>query len=265
MTISRRLALGYASAFALAGGMTRFGAVRAATGGHSHGIASAQRFNELLIHRDEAGHTAHYAMIWMPAPNTAWYAVDTLDALKYRTLNTHNKKQGYRLKRVNAFKTKDGVCYAACWERASGPEWHSRHGLSLSEFKQAASDFAHKGWRMSHVDARVGYAAIWEHGDASSQQTFIDLSRSDYEQLLASTSAQGYRPTRVSISTGDGAPRFTGILEKDTSIWQSHHQLTAAQFKGLDAQMRSQGYRLMDASGYMLGAKPNFAGVWVQA
>ena len=56
----------------------------------------------------------------------AWYAVDTLDDTAYRMFTRQGKKRGYRLRRVSAFNTHEGVRYAAAWEQLAGPDWHSR-------------------------------------------------------------------------------------------------------------------------------------------
>ena len=210
MTISRRQALGWASAFAATcstGGASFASAVKGAVKSparRGRSEQTLQRFLEVLIHHDEAGKAPHVAEIAVPAPNTAWYAIDTLDALTYETVNRQNKKRGFRLKRVNAFKTDKGVRYAACWEQTSGPQWHSRHGMNQAGFESANADFAKQGFRLAYLDARVHYAAIWEKGDASTQQVFARLTPSEYQQQYATLIGQGMRPARISLSVADG-------------------------------------------------------------
>jgi hypothetical protein len=124
MTISRRVALGCASAFAVTGSSLAGVARRAVLVRKSPQSAqsAAQRFLELLVDCDENGGTSYSSMIWIPAPDTAWHAVSSLNDLAYRVANTAYKKRGYRLRRVSAFKTRAGVRYAACWEYISGPD-----------------------------------------------------------------------------------------------------------------------------------------------
>jgi hypothetical protein len=273
MTISRRQALGGATALAAALGTTGTGLAAAAKGA-SKAFArgrrdeqTAQRFLEVLIHRDEAGKTPHVGEIALAAPNTAWYAIDTLDELTYATVNRQNKKRGFRLRRVSGFKTKTGLRYAACWEQIQGPDWHSRHRMTQQGFDAACTDFVKRGFRLTHVDARAHYAAIWEKGDASTQKTFSRLSLGDYQQQYAALVGQGMRPTRLSLSFADGAPFVAAIFEKDSGsvAWQSLVQLSATDFHKANAMLKAQGYRMTDASGRMLSGKATFTGIWERA
>ena len=264
MTITRRRTLGFASAFALIGATE--GGLAAAVAPHRtlrfRNLQSAQSFMLLLIHHDEGGNTPHSAPIWIPSSDTAWYAADTMSAGLYAGNNKTYKKRGYRLERVSAFKTKEGERYAAIWELATGPEWHSRHGMIQAEFEQANSQFG-KNWRMTHVNAHHGFAAIWEKGDGSAQQILTALSASDFQTQLAQLTSQGYRPLRISTSTDGHAPRFTAIFEKNNGTqWHAQPAMNESQFARMSATMNQQGFKLTDASGVMLGKKPSFSGIW---
>lgn len=271
MTISRRLALGCASAFALGGGTLQFSLAGAArhvaklVGNPASNGQTAQRFLELLIHEDEARGIEYASMIWIAAPDTAWFAASSLSATAYGMNNVSLKKRGFRLRRVSAFDTRGGVRYAACWELASGPDWHSRHGMSLDEFRGACAEFA-AGHRMTHVDARVGYAAIWEKGDPASQQILVALAPADFDAQSASLAAQGYRPRRISLAGAGGEPRLTGIFEKSTgTAWQAFPHLALADLRKTEAAMTAKGFRMTDASGRMIAGKPLFSGIWEKA
>jgi hypothetical protein len=273
MTISRRQALGGATALAAALGTTGTGLAAAAKGA-SKALArgrrseqTAQRFLEVLIHRDEAGKAPHVAEISIAAPDTSWYAIDTLDELTYATVNRQNKKRGLRLRRVSAFKTRKGLRYAACWEQVQGPDWHSRHHMTKQGFDAANADFAKRGFRLAYLDARALYSAIWEKGDASTQQVFSRLTPSDYQQQYAALVGQGMRPTRLSLSFADAAPFVAAIFEKDSGsvAWQSLAQLSATDFHKANAMLKAQGYRMTDASGHMLSGKAAFTGIWERA
>ncbi len=261
MSITRRHTLGFASAFALIGATE--GGLAAAMRQKTlrfRNLQNAQSFMLLLIHHDEG--TPHSAPIWIPSSDTAWYAVDTMSPGLYAGNNKTYKKRGYRLERVSAFKTREGVRYAAIWELASGAEWHSRHGMIQAEFEQAHSQYG-KGWRMTHVNAHQGFAAIWEKGDGSAQQVLTSLSAPDFQTQMAQLTSQGLRPLRISASTDGHAPRFTAIFEKsDGTEWQAQPVMNESQFAHTSATMSQRGFKLVDASGVMLGKKPSFSGIW---
>ncbi len=263
MSVSRRHTLGMASAFALLGATdTGLASVLQSKTMRYRNLQNAQSFLLLLIHQDEAGHQPHSAPIWIPSSDAAWYAVDTMSPGLYSGNNKMYKKRGYRLERVSAFKTREGVRYAAIWERTAGPEWQSRHGMTLSDFNQARSQYG-QGWRMAHVNAHQNFAAIWEKGDGSAQQVLVSLSASDFESQAAQLASDGYRPLRISTSAEGNAPRFTAIFEKNNgTVWQAQHLMNGAQFDKAKATMIARGYKLTDASGVMLGKKPNFTGIW---
>jgi hypothetical protein len=269
MTISRRTALSGATALVATSGALARGAASAlqASQGRGHAPSQpsqpAQRFLELLIHHDEGHGQPAYAEIAIPSSDTAWYAVDTLDNLTYRTTNHRYMQRGYRLKRISAFKTKDGTRYAGCWQLASGPEWRTRHAMSLTGFNQACAE--HHGFRLIHLNVRTHYAAIWEKGDASGQQVFPGLTLSEYEQQFASLTASGYRLSRL-CGFHDGVARFAAIFEKtDGPAWQARHQMDPKDFRKTIAQMSAQGYHMVDASGHAEGGKATFTGIWEQA
>jgi len=262
MTISRRQALAWSSALALVDGLVPR-AVRAAAGRPKGNSQPAQRFLELLIHRDEDGHMPHSAPISIPAPDTAWYAIDTLDGTSYAGLNRRNKKQGFRLKRASAFDTREGARYAAIWEKAPGPDWHSRHGMGRSDFESACYDFARKGFRLVHLDARQNYLAIWEKQDAGSQQWFSTLTPGNCKTQISALAAQGLRPTRLSLSALGGSASLAAIFDTDGGQpWQANPMMNANEFAKTDAQMKASGYALSDASGFMIHGKPHFSGIW---
>ena len=272
MDMSRRLALGCASAFAATTGMTQAGfasalKIAAKPAGRTGNAQTTQLFIELLLHQDEAHHTRYTAVISLTAPDTAWYDYGSLEESQYRVLNHNFKKHGNRLRRVSAFNTNDGVRYAALWELASGPAWESTHNMPLAKFETARADFKQNGYRMTHIDARANYSAIWEKGDNSAQQVFVGLTLLEYEQQYASLTAQGLRPTRISATTLAGAPTFAVIFDKASAAvaWLAQHQMSPTDFTKARSTATAKGYRLVDASGHMLGGKPSFSGIWEKA
>jgi hypothetical protein len=285
MSISRRTALGSVTAFTVTGVTTGFGlaapALKALTSasGYAHGAAhaaanqpihkiseSAQRMLELLIHRDEAGHSPHQAMISIPSGDSAWYAIDTLDSTKFRMTNHYYRQHGYQLRRISSFKTSAGTSFAACWQYAPKIDWQSGHGMTQAEFDKARQRFEGKGYRTDFLDARDRYAAVWVKGDSSAQQVFSALSVAEYQQQFTTLAGQGYKPSRISGAAVNGATRIAAIFEKATTApWQAHHEMKPADFAKAIASMNAQSFRMTDASGYMMKGKPHFAGIWEKA
>lgn len=271
MTISRRLALGWASALALTSGtqISLASVAKQASRARAPRIHRPappyQAFLELLVHRGENNYLAHYAEVSIAAPDTAWYAVDTLDGPKFRMTNTFYKKRGYRLRRVSAFNTQEGIRYSGIWELTSGPEWHSAHGMKQAVFESKTATYAAKGFRVAFLDARAGYSAVWEQGDASQQKVFSSLSSSELQQQVSTLASQGYCPVRISGLNSGGQTRYAAIFEKQSVDWQAKIDLNYADFRKACSSMRAQGYVMMDASGHMVSKKATFSGIWQKA
>ncbi len=128
---------------------------------------TAQRFLEVLIHRDEAGKAPHVGEISIAAPDTSWYAIDTLDELTYATVNRQNKKRGpCACAGVSAFKTRKGLRYAALLGAGPGPGLafappHDQAGLRRRQrrFRQARL-FAWPISTRARLTARSGKKAM---------------------------------------------------------------------------------------------------------
>jgi Bacterial tandem repeat domain 1 len=278
MNFSRRLALGYASALVATGGSTQLGIASVARqmgGALEQPIASkvqtAQRLHLLLVHRDEADGAAHFATLSAPSHDTAWMAVNTLDDRAYREAFDTYRLRGYRLRRVNAFATKKGTRYAAIWQLASGPDWKAGHDLTLADYQEKSNRLAARGYRLVHIDGSAAqsgprYAAIWERSEGAAQQSFAALTEAQYRQTLASLTARGFQPRQISGYALHGEARFAAIFDKGADRGRvAHHRMTAAAFQNAAGEMITQGYRLIDASGYAIGGKPAISGVWEKA
>jgi hypothetical protein len=277
MSFSRRLALGYASAFAATAGSAElsFASVakntRAALGLASGParIPAEQRFHAPLIHRDETGEGPHSAYLSIRATDTAWMAIDDMDESAYRRESSKYAGRGYRLRRVSAFQTRKGVRYAAIWQYATGPALEARHAMTLAQFEQASRDFAARGFRLSHIDASAQstgpkFAAIWERDGGAVQESFAALTGAEYNAKLAALTAQGFRPRVISGYAAAGESRFAVIFDRG-AVTNSDHAMTASAFAEKSRAMREQGYLLTGASGHMANGHAIISGVWEKA
>lgn len=271
MSYSRRSALGAASALLVSAAAPRrsIAATLPATQAERRGRImeqSGQLLLKPLIHRDENPEHPHDAIVWVASQNTAWYVIDTMDHAAYRATNHKYKMRGYRLKFVSAFEAHEGRRFAAAWQLAGGPDWHTNHNMSRPKFEKERDDYARRGYRMTYVDARANYSAIWEQGDASSQQIFSQLTKDEYEGKLAQLAADGYRVISLSAYAEGSSSHYAAVFDKAAGpATQAHHHMTAAQFGNAQATLAKRGWRLLDAGGHMAAGKPLFAGVWAQA
>jgi hypothetical protein len=138
--------------------------------------------------------------------------------------------------------------------------------MTQAEFDQARQRYEGQGYRTDFLDARDRYAAVWIKGDSSTQQVFSALSVDEYQQKFTELTGQGFKPSRVSGASINGATRIAAIFEQaNGATWQAHNEMKSVDFNKAVAAMRTQGFRMTDASGYMMKGKPHLAGVWEKA
>jgi basic membrane lipoprotein Med (substrate-binding protein (PBP1-ABC) superfamily) len=95
------------------------------------------------------------------------------------------------------------------------------------------------------------YAAIWEQSSGSAWQARDGLTSAEYQTTFNQLVSQGYRLVDVSGYSVNGQDRYAAIWEQSSgSAWQARHGLTSAEYQTTFNQLVSQGYRLVDVSGY---------------
>ena len=76
---------------------------------------------------------------------------------------------------------------------------------------------------------------------------------------------KGYRPVDVSGYTVNGTDFYAAIWEQRSDVtWAARHRLTASQYQAAFDDFLSQGYRLIDVSGYELNGEEYYAAIWEQ-
>ena len=196
----------------------------------------------------EHGGEARYAAIWDKRPGPAWAARHGLSNGEYQRTFDDLTKQGYRPKVVSGYAVGGQDRYAAMWEKADGPAWAARHGLTSAQYQAAFDQFVGQGFRLTWVSIyAVGgqdhYAAIWEkkagpawvarhhQNEAAFRQTSADLANQGYELICAGAAAVG------------GKDLYAGLWEKVAIANVAHHGMTAGTYQLKFDQLAQQGYQ----------------------
>jgi hypothetical protein len=158
--------------------------------------------------------------------------------------------------------------YAAIWVRSSGSAWVARHGLTSAQYQAAFDQFVSQGYRLVdvsgyEVNGQARYAAIWDKSSGSAWVARHGLTSAQYQAAFDQFVGQGYRLIKVSGYTVNGQDRYTAIWDKSNSpAWVARHGLTSAQYQAAFDQFVSQGYRLVDVSGYEVNGQARYAAIW---
>jgi CubicO group peptidase (beta-lactamase class C family) len=142
-----------------------------------HGMTSAEyqsEFNKYvgqgyrLVHVSgyAVNNSDRYAAIWVQKAGPPWVAKHGMTSAQYQTEFNNWTSQGYRLVRVSGYGVGNQDLYAAIWEKAAGPSWVARHGMSSPDYQGEFNNYYYQGYRLEMIDGyTVGnqdrYAAIW--------------------------------------------------------------------------------------------------------
>jgi hypothetical protein len=163
------------------------------------------------------------------------------------------------------------VRYAAIWEKSQGPAWQARHGLTSAQYQREFDKLLAEGYRLIEVTGfGVGnsdrYGAIWEKSPGPAWQARHGLSAVQYQQEFDNLTRQGFRPVNISAYTVAGQDRYAAIFERrQGGAWVARHGLTSSQYQQEFDRLVSQGYRLLEVSGYTVGGKDHYAAIWEKA
>ncbi|BDB24273.1 TIR domain-containing protein [Cupriavidus sp. P-10] len=158
--------------------------------------------------------------------------------------------------------------FATIWEMRQGPAWQARHALTAEELQHAEDTLAGQGYRLVDlsgyaVGGQARYAAIWQKTAGPDQKTRHGLTADQYQQEFNRLVDQGYRPVHVvGYAVGDQV-RFAAIWEKGGSIaWVARHDMTPGQYQRQFERFTTDGYRLVDVSGYVREGQDRYAAIW---
>lgn len=232
--------------------------------------ARSQLVQHLVVHEDEAEGGPYCVAISFPAPDTAWKTAFLTDA-DFTAADARYGLRGYGLRRLNAFETKDGTRYAAIWQFGFEAPAQVRRDMTLTELQSDVKRLAAAGHSLSHIDARATasgprFATIWSRSPNPQQRVITDLTAAQFAAQRGTLAAGGLHPVQVAgYATGD-EPRFAAVFASDAGQRRQVELAVAAMdFHRHSMLMMSQGHKLLDASGYVVGKQPFYTAVWQRA
>lgn len=179
-----------------------------------HGLTSAQHqdtFNQLtgqgfrLVHVSgyAVGGQDRYASIWQKGPGPEWQARHGLSAAQYQQTFDDLARQGFRLVDVSGYAVGGQDRYAAIWQKAPGPDWQARHGLTSEQYQQQFDALGRQGYRLLRVSGwGIGdtyhYAAIWVKADGPPWIARHGMLADAYQEEFNVLTKDGYRLKTVS-------------------------------------------------------------------
>jgi CubicO group peptidase (beta-lactamase class C family) len=146
--------------------------------------------------------------------------------------------------------------------------WLARHGLSSSQYQSAVDTYVEQGYRLVDVDGygangQARYAAIFLKSGGPAWSARHGLTSAQYQAEVDARVKAGYRLVHVDGYDIGGTARFAAIFHKSPGpAWVARHGLTSAQYQAEFNTLVGQGYRLIDVSGYAVGAEARYAAIF---
>jgi hypothetical protein len=216
----------------------------------------AQGFRLTSVCGYSEGRDARYNAVWQQRGGPAWQARHGLTSEQYQTTFDNLVRQGFRLTNVSGYAIGGEARYAAIWEQRPGPEWQARHGMTRAQYQETFDNLARQGFVLRQVsgfrvNVDVLFAAIWEKESGIAWEAHHGLTSSAYQKTFDRLAAAGFRLAWVSGYSDTGIARYAAVWRQEPSgPWQARHGLDATGYQRTFDELRSQGFRPVQVSGY---------------
>jgi|SRR5579883_412419 len=221
------------------------------------------------------GKEVRFAAVW--EKHQDWpdrKAQHNLTTKQYADTTAELKEKGYRPVDVCGYEMNGEARFVAIWEKEpkDAPAREARHDLTSNDFRKLYTELTNKGYRPLRINGytigqKTRYATIWEKELKGAPLWHMrrDLTPGQYQQVFDEQVEKQFRLVHVVGYTIDGEERFAGIWEKSTGpVWYAHHALDANEYEKSNANLNKQGYRQVQISGYSVGGKLRYAGLWLK-
>lgn len=198
----------------------------------------------------------------------AWVARHGLTGAQYQAAFDQYVASGHRLRCVSGYSVGGTTRYAAIWDKASGPAWAARHGLTAAQYQQTFNQLVGQGYRLKMVNGySVGssarFAALWDKSTGPAWSARHGLTGALYQQTFDQLKGQGYRLRWVSTYAEAGQARYAALWDKSPGpAWVARHGLEEAGFRAATQAYAAEGYDLVCGNAVTLGGKDYYAALW---
>lgn len=212
-----------------------------------------------------------YAAVWERTGGPAWAARHGMTSAAYQKAFDEFTRQGYRLRTVSGCGLNGSDFYAAEWEKADGPPWAARHGMTSADYQRAFDQFMQQGYRLRCVSGyAVGgrdlYAALWEKTGGPAWGARHGMDSAAYQKAFDEFTRRGFRPRWVSTYALGGRDLYAAVWEQSPGpAWEARHGMTEAAFQAKSVSLAQQGYRLRCVCACSPAGRDLYAAIWEKA
>lgn len=209
-------------------------------------------------------------LLVVPLSGQAWVSRHGLNPSEYQSEFNKWTGQGYRPVQISGYSDSNEVLYAAIFEKVSNsPAWVARHGLTATQYQTEFDKMKQQGFRPVQVSgygigSSAHYAAIFEKAPAGSIWVARHgLTFAQFQAEFDKMNKLGYRVTDLSGYNVGSTDYYAAIFEKISGpAWVVRHGMSSSAYQTEFNNLRAQGYRLKQVSGYRKNGDPHFAAIW---
>lgn len=206
--------------------------------------------------------------VFRPANGTPWAAFHNLTGAQYQEKFNQYTGDGFRLKQVESYPSRDGIRYAAIFAKDGGPAFVAYHGLSADKHQERFNQLIQDGWRPKNisvvsVDGKRIYAALYEKVNVGSFVAKSFLTPAQYQQAFDQNLEQGRQIAYLNAYAHDGETRFSAIWNSATKgQFTARHGLSSSDYQAKWEDSLDKGLLTRNVTGYSNGDSHRFAAVW---
>jgi CubicO group peptidase (beta-lactamase class C family) len=196
-----------------------------------------------------------------------WVARHGMTGAQYQQEFNTRVDQGYRLTYISGYSQSNEARFAALFEKANGPAWIARHGLTSAQYQQQFDEHVGNGYRLVHVQGYTVqgvdyFAAIWDKSSGGAWIARHNMTAAQYQQQFDEHVGNGYRLLHVS-GYGSSSERYAAIWHKASGpAWTARHSMTAAQYQQAFDTNVANGYGLKLVGGYPTANGVRYVAIW---
>lgn len=178
-------------------------------------------------------------------------------------------KQGYALTDVSVSPGKRFDRFTALATKQSEVKpWKAHHGLDARQLDEKQKQYSSEGFQPTVISGyELGntsrFAVIWEKKAEPEHLIRHSLTNAQLQETLDVLKQQGFIPLKLDGYMLNNQPHHAGIWVKRNDItWEATCNIPSDRFQKLFEEVASEGYRLVDLSGYVNGLTPVYHAVW---
>lgn len=175
---------------------------------------------------------------------------------------------GFRFSIVCRLLGLSAIALLFCFQNGRAQPWRVHEEMSVDQYQQTFDRMVSQGYRLTDLSAydvndQSRFASVWEKESGSAWKARHGMVSGTYQTIHQKMTSNGYDPVNVSGYVINGRARFAAQWEKGISANRRVRSgMTPEEYQTAVRQLKTEGYRPVDVSGYVINGHVRFAAIW---